>query len=296
MMRQIAAVILALSFAISAHALGLNEKPKNIVLIGWDGAQINHVKECLGRGELPNIKKLSAKGAFAEIQVTGHPTETEPGFAQILTGYKAETSGVRGNENCKMIPKGYTVFERLEDHFGRDKFVTVALVNKGNRLNYTSPDRPYYNAGQAADVFQNGLGDDRVVAERAAALLEEYKDRPFFFFLQFAAPDKNGHAFGENSTQYNDALISCDTLTGQIIQKLKDLKLYDRTIIYVTADHGFDEGQKGHGYAPYVFMATNDPRGIRQGYQSDVTPTILDRFGVDLNKIEPPLDGKPLTK
>ena len=296
MMRRIAVIILALSFAVPAYALGLNERPKNIVLIGWDGAQLNHVKECLGRGELPNIKKLSAEGAFVEMQVTGHQTETEPGFAQILTGYKAETSGVRGNENYKVIPKGYTVFERLEDHFGHDKFVTVALVSKGNRLNYNSPDWPYYNAGQAADVFQNGLGDDRMVAEKAKALLEEYKDKPFFFFLQFAAPDRNGHAFGENSQEYNNALISCDKLTGEVIQELKGLRLYDKTIIYVTADHGFDEGQKGHGYAPYVFMATNDPRRIRQGYQSDVTPTILDRFGVDLKKIEPPLDGEPLTK
>lgn len=27
--------------------------PRNIILFGWDGAQRAHVKECLGRGELP---------------------------------------------------------------------------------------------------------------------------------------------------------------------------------------------------------------------------------------------------
>ena len=285
-----------LCVTVPSYALGLNERPKDIILIGWDGAQLNHVKECLVRGELPNIKKLSSEGSFVEIDVQGHQTETEPGFAQMLTGYKAETSGVRTNENYKTIPKGYTIFERLEDYFGHDKFVTVALANKGHRFKYDSPGKPYYNAVKETDVFKNGLNEDQRVASEAERLLEEYKGRPFFFFLQFAAPDNNGHAHGENSKEYNDALIACDKLTGDIVKKLKDLDLYDTTIIYVTADHGFDEGQRGHSYAPYIFMATNDPRGIRQGFQSDVTPTILDRFGVDVRKISPPLDGKPLTK
>jgi hypothetical protein len=30
--------------------------------------------------------------------------------------------------------------------------------------------------------------------------------------------------------------------------------------------------------------------------RQDVAPTILDRFGVDLGRLQPPLDGEPLTK
>ncbi|HUT60151.1 MAG TPA: hypothetical protein VNA25_20080, partial [Phycisphaerae bacterium] len=41
------------------------------------------------------------------------------------------------------------------------------------------------------------------------------------------------------------------TWTGKIIDKLKQLGLYDKTTVYVTADHGFDEDGKGHKYAPY---------------------------------------------
>jgi len=78
--------------------------------------------------------------------------------------------------------------------------------------------------------------------------------------------------------------------------RLKELQLYDKTLIYVTADHGFDEGRTSHADAPYVFLATNDPAVTRRGERSDVAPTILERFGLDLNKIEPRLDGHPLTK
>ena len=41
------------------------------------------------------------------------------------------------------------------------------------------------------------------------------------------------------------------------MKKLKELQLCDKTLIYVTADHGFDEDRKGHADAPYFFLATN---------------------------------------
>ncbi|HPZ82426.1 MAG TPA: alkaline phosphatase family protein, partial [Thermogutta sp.] len=122
------------------------------------------------------------------------------------------------------------------------------------------------------------------------------KDRPFFFFVHFASVDHQGHRFGENSKEYNDALISNDTWTGKIIAKLKELGLYDKTLVYVTADHGFNEGETRHSYAPYVILATNDPLVKRDGMRQDIAPTILARFGLDLSRFQPPLDGEPLTQ
>ena len=72
--------------------------------------------------------------------------------------------------------------------------------------------------------------------------------------------------------------------------------VYDKTLIYVTADHGFDVGGKGHGYAPFVFLGTNDKKVMRDGTRADITPTVLDRLGVDTSKITPPLDGESLAK
>jgi len=115
-------------------------------------------------------------------------------------------------------------------------------------------------------------------------------------FVHFAESDTNGHKMGENSNEYNDALISNDLWTGRIIKKLKRLGLYDKTLVYITADHGFDEGRTTHYNAPYVFLATNDEMVSRRGLRQDVTPTILERSGVDLTKLDPPLDGISLTK
>jgi len=288
----------------------------------WDGAQRNHVKESLSRGELPNLKKLSSEGALVAIDIY-RVTDTKAGWAQILTGYEPEVTGVFSNGRYEPIPKGYTVFERLEEFFGAEKFITVAVIGKRGNVDADPPQRkpfkegdkvegkiiieggvkyqlipgkPYYYSKENMDIFINGLEEDERVGSKALELLEQYKDKPFFFFVHFAQVDHKGHAFGENSKEYNDALISAAIWTGKIMQKLKELNLYDRSLIYVTADHGFDEGMNSHSNAPYVFLATNDPGVIRRGERADITPTILYRFGLDLDKIKPPLDGHPLTK
>jgi hypothetical protein len=361
-------------------------KPRNIILIGWDGAQREHVKECLARGELPNLKALAAEGKMVDIDIRG-TTDTKAGWSQILTGYDPDVTGVYSNRRYQPVPTGLSVFERLKEHFGPDRFVAVAVIGKkghcgeidppkkvqitdeeaapatqitrpgarrqaraGNQqpgaragrrrdaednqeramrpgrqrrlpepgsyiveengVKYrVTPGKPYMNMSKACDEWIFGLMLDEKVGTKAIELLDKYKDKPFFFFVHFAEVDHKGHQYGENSKEYNDALISNDTWTGKIVQKFRDLKVYDQTIIYVTADHGFNEGAKGHPSAPHVFLATNDPKVCRNGDRADITPTIMDRFGLALkdlrrkaitatrpNEKDPPLVGHSLIR
>ncbi len=326
-------ILLLGAMAAAGGKLEYPTPPCNIILIGWDGAQRNHMKECLGRDELPNLKRLINEGTIVAVDVL-RTTDTKSGWAQILTGYEPEVTGVFSNGRFQPIPKGLTVFERLEEHFGSDRFVTVAVIGKKEHVDAEGPEKtpvskeeaeprgarqrspvegarlveeggityrmvpgkPFYTCRDSLDVFLNGLREDAVVGQKALELLEKYKDRPFFFFVHFAEVDHKGHQFGENSKEYNDALISADTWTGRIMDKLQELGLYNQTRIYVTADHGFDEDRTSHSDAPYVFLATNDPKVRRHGDRVDIAPTILARFRLDLDSFQPPLDGHPLSK
>jgi len=332
--------------ALGRSAVAAVEKPQNIILFGWDGAQRDHVNEALARGELPNLKKLGEQGVYVKIDVEG-TTDTKAGWSQILTGYYPQVTGVYSNGRFQPVPEGLSIFERLEKQFGADKFVTVAVIGKKahcgandppqkirldnegaekdaaakkkkradgkpdpgagkqrqgkiieeNGVKYRLiPGQPYYNMSKAVDVWEFGLTLDEKVGTRATELLEKYKGKPFFFFVHFAEVDHSGHQKGENSEEYNDALISNDKWTGKIIDKVKELGLADKTQFYVTADHGFNEDANGHSFAPYVFLATNNKNVNRDGRRQDVTPTILEAYGLDINKIEPKLDGIPLTK
>lgn len=133
------------------------------------------------------------------------------------------------------------------------------------------------------------------VGPKCLEYIDKYGKGRLFAFYHFSDPDHAGHAHGENSRQYNDAIIECDQWLGRIVEKLKASGLYDRTIIYVTADHGFNEGLKSHKNAPYVFLASNDPGLSSKGDQRDVVPTILRAMGADLAKVTPKLPGKPLS-
>ena len=56
--------------------------------------------------------------------------------------------------------------------------------------------------------------------------------------MRFAEVDQEGHKQGQDSQEYNDAVISDDLWTGKIVAKLNELGLSDKILIYVTADHG----------------------------------------------------------
>jgi len=156
---------------------------------------------------------------------------------------------------------------------------------------------PFYNAKPAIDLFH---GDKARSADEVGRLaldsLDQYGRGRFFAFFHFSDPDHAGHKHGENSREYSDAIIAADRWLGRIVEKLKELGIYEDTRIYVTSDHGFDEGKTTHSMAPYVFLAINDPEIKRRGDQRDIVPTILMRMGVDVSKINPPLLGRLLTE
>ncbi|MHC4597350.1 MAG: alkaline phosphatase family protein, partial [Planctomycetota bacterium] len=341
MLKRIVFVLAVLCLvAVAPPTIAAIDRPQNIILFGWDGAQRNHVNECLMRSELPNLQKLIDRGSYVEIDIEGKTDTkagwsqiltgyypTKAGWSQILTGYYPEVTGVYSNKQYQPIPNGLSVFDRLEKHFGRRRFATVAVIGKHGNVGGAAPKKtkvrktgttknqpqgkivvedgvkyrvvpgqPFYITRANMDVYENGLSLDKKVGGRAIELLEKYKGRPFFFFVHFAEVDSKGHKHGENSKEYNDALISNDFWTGKIIDKVKELGLDEKTQYYITADHGFNEGEKGHSFAPYVFLATNNEDVNRDGRRQDVAPTILEAFGLPLSKLEPSLDGISLTK
>ncbi len=255
-----------------------------------------------GLSVFERLKKRFGDKDFVCVAVIGklrHCGEVRAPFKKPLDEVKKQAAGSAGKGKNAKGSKGQGRKVKSPPAAGQPgagKEVVGEVVDEGGVKYLVFAGSPYYTMHKSCDVWEYGLMEDEKVGERALALLEQYKDKPFFFFVHFATVDHYGHRFGENSKEYNAALVSNDAWTGKIVQKLKDLGLYDKTCVYVTADHGFDEGSQRHHYAPYVMLATNDKAVKRDGMRQDIAPTILAHFGLDLGKLEPKLDGEPLSE
>lgn len=287
-------------------ANGEQMEKKNVILIGWDGAQRNHLFEMINRGLLGNLTSFS-NNRISNITVMDHGTDTKAGWTQILTGYKWWRTGVFNNVYWfHSVPPNYTIPERVESYFGGNQVTTGFIIGKldhmeiqdgtGDTVNgrYTR-EAIYRNLPSATDVCTNGAKGANVVGPSMLQFLENNTNNHFFAFLHFSDPDTAGHfQGGENSAQYEQAIIRCDNWLGQILNKLNTLNLTQKTLVYVTADHGFDEGGTNHLNAPYIFLATNDMNVNRNGDQVDVAPTVYYGLGMWGENFNPALDGYPL--
>ena len=273
---------------------------KNIIVIGWDATQRNHFWECYNKqlsdcpNGLPNIQALSG-GAIFNSTITDGETSTKPGWTQIFTGYNAKVTGVYTNWQYKPIPDGYTVFEKVENYFGSSNVVTMFVSGKAEHTGGACVGEPTYKNGQLViedlgqpwcftkthlDYFETNLQANSNVGNRALALLAAHQDDRIFALFMFWDPDVHGHMSGENSAYYSKQIVDDDSWLGKIVAKLRELGIYEQTLVYVVTDHGFDEGGNQHTNAPYGFLASNDPLIMRSGDRKDVAPTILERYGI----------------
>jgi hypothetical protein len=288
-------------------ASGQSTENKNVILIGWDGVQRNHLYELLNRNLVPNLASFASQGSLVNITVTDHGTDTKAGWTQILTGYRWFRTGVYSNVYWfNSIPAGYTIPERVESYFGKNQVVTGFRVGKlyhmeisdgtGDTTNgkFTS-QAIYRNLQSTLDIVTNGDKNSTTIGNEALTFIENRANNQFFAFFHFSDPDTAGHfKGGENSAAYEQAITNCDIELGRILDKLNSKNLMQKTLIYLAVDHGFDEGGTNHLNAPYVFLATNDKNVNRNGDQVDIAPTIYYGLGMWGQSFVPQLDGYPL--
>jgi len=106
---------------------------------------------------------------------------------------------------------------------------------------------------------------------------------------------------------YDDEILYVDKQVSEIISWLKDVELYDETIVVITADHGELLGEHNifydhHGlyegdiHVPLIIKSPNLPRNVRvKGLvaHEDIAPTILQLLGI---KTDIRFDGKSLVE
>lgn len=299
-------------------------KPKmpNIIFIIIDTLRADHLGCCgYGRDTTPNIDKLAGEAKLFTNAIAAAPW-TLPSVASILTSQYPCALGIR--ERIAPVPASYPLLcEVLKQH----GYATCGIVSHtllSGRLGF---GRGFDSYDESSSFGHEGISSP-AVTRRAVSFLEQDHDRPFFLFLHYFDPHynfvlhsgydyypsyrgrlKSNHSIlelwrirkelSDDDTKYlvslyDSEIAFTDSHIGVLLGALRRRKLYDNSIVILTADHGeefMERGWIGHTITLYqelirvpLIMKFPDVRGsiVEQPVGLiDVAPTVFDYPGLD---------------
>lgn len=291
-----------------AQAEVLADPPVNhVLLIGTDGTNLSKILEYAYDDPAGGFRIAMEDGITGATSLIGHTTISGPSWSTILTGAWDNKTGVINNlfdpEPYKQWP---TVVNLIE--FNKPEVTTAVIAN----WKYISDIAGA--GGYPADINEyvpyDGesweAADDEVAAKTIALIEATGSTEPTFIFSYHVAVDEEGHLHGGGSPQYRDAVLNTSQNIAEILAAVDAWETAnpgEQWTVIVTTDHGHQQSKGfGHGFqspnetSSFVIF---DPEGddANDGKQNlgyttvDITPTIVDLFGIDQRS---DFDGVPL--
>ncbi len=252
----IAAVIAAIAF-LAVH--DRMPKVRNVILISIDTCRADYLS-CYGyrRETTPNIDAL-ARGATLFKNVVSPVPITLPAHSSMLTGTIPPFHGVHNNMDYKLAQSNQTLAEILKQNgFNTSAIVSSFVLDK--QFGLSQGFDTYHDTFKKASNNKYGSeqkGDE--TTQVALNWLENNKANRFFLMLHYydphadyTPPEPFASKFADNL--YAGEVAFTDHCIGQFIQKLKDVKMYDSTLLIITSDHGEmlgEHGEEEHTYFIY---------------------------------------------
>lgn len=248
------------------------EDVRHIVLISIDTCRADHLG-CYGysRKTSPNIDTLAAESVLFNHAVAPVPI-TLPSHSSMLTGTIPPYHKVRDNSSYRLAAANVTLAEILKDN----GFVTGAIIGAFVLDSQFGLDQGFdtYNDNllkkQMSKLFHFAnecRAED--VTYAANTWLEKHRDDKFFLFLHYFDPhfpyepherfSFKTYPFFTSTTKdlYDGEVAYTDHCIGQVIKKLKNLGLYDSTMIVLTSDHGEGLGEHSElSHAYFIYHST----------------------------------------
>ncbi len=286
----------------------LNPEEMNIILFTIDTLRADHL-QCYGyeRVRTPNINRLAEEGILFEECIAQTPL-TLPSHSSIFTGTFPLFHGVRDNGGFYLDESHLTLAEALKlKGYTTGGFVAAFVLDsrwgldQGFDYYFDNFDLTKYKSISLDSVQRRG---DEVL-EETKKWLEENLGQKFFTWIHLYDPhtpydppepyksEYEGLPFG----LYDGEIAYVDQLIGEFRQYLENKKVWEKTIIIFTSDHGESLGEhkeSAHGFfiydcairVPLIIRLPQEKlkgRVIREQVRSvDLMPSILSMVGGDV--------------
>jgi len=223
-----------------------NTPYEHVILIVVDGVR----SDILVGANTPNIDNLTASGSFTWNAWTVRPSNTITAIPSIFTGATREVHRVTDWDGEIYAETFVEVFEEAG--------LPCAIVGEDPILGGYSAtySTNYYSHPQAEEHFMT-------------LAIDLLRENDFYFVTVYnPVPDHMGHQYGHSSPEYREAIEDADYHIGRLVENLKELGVYEDTLIVITPDHGMTGRSHGRGYATdmRVFSVWHGP-GVKENYQ-----------------------------
>jgi len=269
--------------------------PKRVLIISIDGGR----PDVLLRANTPNLRELLAAGSFTFWARTTEMANTLPSHTSMITGVTPQKHGINFNKDVPEEELRYPNYPTIFELAKKKGYSTALAAGKSKFIALCRPktvDYPLMPSAKASFT-------DAEVATKASEGLREHQ--PQVMLVHFAGGDKAGHAIGWGSEPQIEALEEIDKGVGKVIGTLKELNLYETTLIIVTADHGGAARSHGQGdvrarHIPWIAVGPGIRKNLDLTIFKDLVVNTEDTFatacaylGITLGD---DIDGKPITQ
>lgn len=282
---------------------GVSRDRLNLVVVTLDTTRADRIGAYGSKDvETPTFDGLAREGVLFEQAVAVAPL-TLPVHSSMFTGKFPPEHGVRDNGGFFLGLEQLTLAEVLKSRGYRTGAFVGAYVldskwgiNQGFDTYYDKFDLSETRAVSLAAIQRPA----NEVIDQALPWIEQAKGSPFFTWIHLYdahTPYRPPEPFATRykGHPYNGEIAFADSQVGRVIEKLKALGLYDRTVVMVMGDHGEslgDHGEAAHGFfiydsvthVPFVVrtpFAQAQHRRVADPVRSvDVMPTALDLLGI----------------
>ncbi|PWB68264.1 MAG: hypothetical protein C3F15_16755, partial [Holophagae bacterium] len=272
---------------------------RHVVLISIDTCRADHLG-CYGaqRPATPNIDGVARQATLFRNVLSPVPL-TLPAHCSMLTGTIPLDHGVHDNIDGRLAADRLTLAEILR----AEGFATGAVISS-----FVLDRR--FGLDQGFDDYLDDLGGGGVmlsVPERlgedasrlAVEWLERNRDRDGFLFLHYYDPHALWAPPEPWATQYAGEpyageIAYVDACIGTVLGALRELGIYDSSLLIITGDHGEmlgEHGEEEHSYFIYqsalrVPLIVKPPHSRRAGEVDawasliDIVPTVCGALGI----------------
>jgi predicted AlkP superfamily pyrophosphatase or phosphodiesterase len=212
-----------------------------VVLIALDGFRWDYLE----RPQAARLRAMAARGVRAERMVPSFPSKTFPNHYTLVTGLYPENHGIAANV---MLDATLGRFRTGNDPAVRDarwyagEPIWVTAERQGMRT------AAYFWPGSEAKIggvfphwyyaFDPATPRDARVTRVLEWLAMPDSSRPGFIAVYFADVDTEGHTFGPDSPEVNNAIAKVDSAVGAIVDGIARQGQAELVNVIVVADHG----------------------------------------------------------